>query len=199
MNPDKKIWIVGSSLVHWAELRARKEGGNGCMLTSPKVQWQGQRGMKWNHLLPKVKSMLAVTAPPSMLFVHLGGNDLSSIPLRKLTEIAKYDLTALAGMCPQTVLVWSDVLPRIHYRGAHADNKMEKTRKTFNSSMRAFIKKENGKAIRHPKIQWYFPELFREDGVHLNDKGNDAFLGTFHNSIRCFENDPGRREFPITQ
>jgi len=169
------------------------------MLTSSKVQWQGQRGMKWNHLLPKVKYMLSVTAPPSMLFVHVGGNDLTSIPLRKLTEMAKYDLTALAGMCPQTVLVWSDVLPRIHYRGAQSDQKMEKTRKTFNSSMRAFIKKENGKAIRHPKIQWDFPELFRDDGVHLNDKGNDAFLGTFHNSIRCFENDPGRCEFPITQ
>jgi hypothetical protein len=111
--------------------------------------------------------------------------------------MAKYDLTKLAGMCPQSVLVWSDVLPRIHDRGAHADNKMEKTRKTFNSSMRAFVKKENGKAIRHPKIQWYSPELFRHDGVHLNDKGNDAFLRTFHNSIRCFENDPGRYEFPI--
>ena len=41
--------------------------------------------------------------------------------------------------------------------------KWKKTRKTFNSSMRAFIKKANGKAIRHPEIQWYFSELFRED------------------------------------
>ena len=64
--------------------------------------------------------------------------------------------------------------------------------------MRAFIKKANGKAVRHPEIQWYFSELFRQDGVHLNDRGNDAFLGTFHNSICCFENDPGVCEFPIT-
>jgi hypothetical protein len=167
------------------------------MLTSQKVSWHGQRGMRWSQLLPKMKSMLSAAAPPSMLFVHLGGNDLSSIPLRKLTELAQYDLTALAAFCPHTVLIWSDVLPRIHYRGAHADNKMEKTRKTFNSSMRVFIKKANGKAVRNPEIQWYFAHLFRPDGVHLNDLGNDVLLGVFHNSIRCFENNPGVCKFPI--
>ena len=43
--------------------------------------------------------------------------------MKKLTELAQYDLTALAALCPHTVLVWADVLPRMHYRGAHADNK----------------------------------------------------------------------------
>jgi hypothetical protein len=103
----------------------------------------------------------------------------------------------LAALYPHTVLIWSDVLPTIQYRGANADNKIEKTRKTFNSSMRAFTRKCNGKTIRHPEIQWYFSHLFRPDGVQLNDVGNDVLLGVFHNSIRCFKNNPGVCEFPI--
>ena len=97
-----------------------------------------------------MKSVLAVTAPPSMLFVHLGGNVLSSIPLRKLTELAQHDLTPLAAFCPHTVLIWSDVLLRIHYRGDLADNKMEKLEKII-LSRRVLIKKANGKAVRHPQ------------------------------------------------
>jgi hypothetical protein len=61
----------------------------------------------------------------------------------------------------QTVLIWSDVLPRIRYRGAYENNKMEKTRKTFNSAMHAYIRRIGGKAIRHQEIKWkiYFDRM----------------------------------------
>ena len=124
--------------------------------------------------------------PPEMLFVHLGGNDFVTTPLRKLTEQAQCDMKVLAELCPQTVLIWSDVLPRIRYRGAYRNNKMKKTCKTFNSAMRAYIRRIGGKAVRHQEIKWNLPHLFRPDGVHLNDMGNDVLIGVFHNSIRCF-------------
>ena len=79
--------------------------------------------------------------PPEMLFIHLGGNDFVTTPMRKLTEQAQCDMKALAELCPHTAIIWSDVLPRIKYRGANANNKMEKICKTFNSSMRAYVRK----------------------------------------------------------
>ena len=57
--------------------------------------------------------------------------------------------------------------------------------------MRAYIRKLGGKAIRHQEIKWNLPHLFRPDGVHLNDMGNDVLIGVFRNSIRCFEKKPG--------
>jgi hypothetical protein len=104
-----------------------------------------------------------------MLLIHLGGNELVTTHLGKLTKQAQGDIRALAMLCPETVLLWSDVLPRIRYRGPTAHNKVEKTCKTFNSSMRAYVRKMGGKSVRHPQIQ----------------------------CIRCFEENLGVLEFSI--
>ena len=42
--------------------------------------------------------------------------------------------------------------------------------------MRAHNRKFGGKSIRHHRINWNMPHLFRNDGVHLNDLGNDIPL-----------------------
>ena len=195
--PTSKIWLIGSSLVHWAEARARKSRAEWSLLTHTRVTWYGQRGMKWDQLLPKIKAILQYTPAPDMICIHLGGNDLASTPLRKLTCQAKSDMNALAKLCPHTTLVWSDILARISYRNASNDNKMEKTRKTLNSALRAHTRKLGGKSIRHPGINWDLPHLFRNDGVHLNDRGNDIFLGNLQGSITCFDRCPSECEFPI--
>ena len=96
------------------------------MLTSQKVSWHGQRGMKRNQLLPKMKTLLQTKPAPDMLFIHLGGNDLVTTHLGKLTKQAQGDVRTLAKLCPETILIWSDVLPRIRYRGAVRQNKVEK-------------------------------------------------------------------------
>ena len=195
--PTSKIWLIGSSLVHWAEARAQKSRADWSLLTHPNVKWYGQRGMKWNQLLPKIKAILGHTPAPDVMYIHLGGNDLASTPLRKLTCQAKSDMNALAKLCPLTTLIWSDILARVSYRDASNNNKMEKTRKTLNSALRAHTRKLGGKSIRHPGINWDLPHLFRNDGVHLNDRGNDMFLGNFQGSITCFDRCPRACEFPI--
>ena len=191
VNTMNRVWIVGSSLVHWAECRAHRERSKWTMLTSQKGSWHGQRGMRWNQLLPKIKTLLQMNP------AHLGGNDLVSTHLGKLTKQAQSDVRALATLCPETMLIWSDVLPRIRYRGAFKHNKVEKTRKTSNSSMRAYTRKMGGKSVRHHQIQWNMNQQFRPDGVHLNDLGNDVLIGNFHDSICCFEKNLGVLEFPI--
>ena len=89
--------------------------------------------------------MRSVTSP-EMLFVHLGGNDLVSTPVRKLTEQAQCDMKALAELCPHTALIWSDVLLRIKYRGDNANNKMEKNSQNVQFIHESLWKKTKGKS-----------------------------------------------------
>ena len=139
-------------------------------LTRSNITWHGQRGMKWQQLLPKMQHMLRSAAAPTWICLHLGGNNLASIPLRALTAMALQDFRTLHNMLPNTLLIWSDVLPRVHYRGAQSDAKMEKARKTFNSAIKKHVSAMNG------FIQWNTPLIFRPDGVHLNNRGNDIFI-----------------------
>jgi hypothetical protein len=134
-NMNTTGWMVGSSLVFWAESRAKSNQAVGKELTKSNLAWHGQRGMRWQQLLPKMQTMLLSAAAPTWICLHLGGNDLASIPLRALTAMALQDIRTLHNMVPSSVLIWSDVLPRVHYRGTSSDAKMEKTRKTFNSAM----------------------------------------------------------------
>ena len=170
-------------MVHWAERRALQTQKDGEELRRSSIAWHGQRGMRWHQLLPKVKSLLQSKAPPSWICIHLGGNDLASIPLRALTTMALQDIKTLSKIAPNTMFIWSEILPRVHYRGANSDAKMEKTRKTLNAAIRKSILNLNGQCIKHPGIQWDIPSLFRHDGVHLSDKGNDIFLDNMKSTL----------------
>ena len=167
---------MGSSLVFWAESRAKSNQAVGRELTRSNVTWHGQRGMEWQQLLPKMQHLLRSAPAPTWICLHLGGNDLASIPLRPLTAMAVQDVRTLHKILPNTLIIWSDVLPRMHYRGAQSDAKVEKARKTFNSAIKKHVSAMNGVCIRHPLIQWNTPLIFRPDGVHLNNKGNDIFI-----------------------
>jgi hypothetical protein len=79
-------------------------------------------------------------------------------------------------MFPETCLVWSDVLPRAVYRGARSNAKVEKARKSLNNAMKHYMPQCNGRVIHHHNIQWDAHHLFRRDGVHLNNIGNDVLL-----------------------
>jgi lysophospholipase L1-like esterase len=168
--------MVGSSLVFWAGSKAKSNQAAGKELTKSNITWHGQRRMRWQHFLPKMQNMLQTAATPTWICLHLGGNDLASIPLSALTAMALQDIRTLAIMAPNTVLIWSDVLPILHYMGAISDVKMKKARKTFNSALRKGITALNGQCIKHPSIQWNIPMLYRPNGVHLSNRGNDIFL-----------------------
>ena len=150
----------------------------------------------WHEMEPAAAKNKGPAGKTNVICIHLGGNDLVSTPLRKLTKQAQRDINTLAKLCPQTVLIWSDILARVSYRNAESNSKMEKNRKTLNSAMRAHTRNYGGKSIRHPGINWNMPHLFRNDGVHLNDLGNDILLGNLQEAIRSFERSRNRCEFP---
>ena len=186
MLPGHQTWLIGSSLVHWAQKRADAKEKAFPVLSNRSTYWHGIRGMCWNQLLPEMKALLQKHRPPRVVVVHLGGNDLASTSLVVLIRQMKKDLSLLKQRLPHTQLVWSEVAARAKYRGANDDAKVEKARKTLNASIRQHVVKLGGFCIRHPQIVWHASHLYRTDGVHLSNVGNDMLLQNWCDGLESF-------------
>ena len=53
-----------------------------------------------------------------------------------------------------------------------------------------------GKCIKHPGIQWYNPDIYSGDGVHMNDLGNDILNAGFQDALIQFRLDKDLKEYP---
>ena len=115
------IWIVGTSIVYWAHRRAivRPIGSNLSFdKQAARISWLGRRGMKWNNLIPYIRARVQTICPPQVLVIQLGSNDLTDTGGRQLCAKIEQDIIALSLQFPRTTLVWSELLPRIEWRGA---------------------------------------------------------------------------------
>ena len=176
MFPEKTTWIIGSSMVYWAAVTMNLNRSAYAELATRKTTWFGTRGMRWDQLLPKLRGLLQHQQAPDTMIIHLGGNDLTSTPLKALISTIKDDLTRINLLMPATRLIWSDITARIRYRNARSNAKVDKARKSLNATVRPHILKMRGLTIRHPSITWATVALFRGDGVHLTDSGNAILL-----------------------
>uniref|UniRef100_A0A8W8P187 Tyr recombinase domain-containing protein n=1 Tax=Magallana gigas TaxID=29159 RepID=A0A8W8P187_MAGGI len=78
----------------------------------------GNGGMKSHQLIRKVRTLLKYEEAPSMLVIHCGGNDIGQIlKFVELRATIKRILDKLVVLLPNTILVWSQILPRLHWRG----------------------------------------------------------------------------------
>ncbi|XP_077781463.1 uncharacterized protein LOC144327170 [Podarcis muralis] len=179
----RRVWICGHSIVHWARVRSAS-----CDLTPNlglpswvRVSWFSRRGMRWEELMSLLKERVSVFGPPNILIIQLGENDLANRKSVDLLWNMKKDLDELAALCPGTTLFWSSLLKRMVWRGAHDIMAIEKSRKLLN---RVIARKVNGLVISHDSIRIGDQTLFRDDGVHLSDRGNDIWLDNIVSSIK---------------
>lgn len=105
---------MGSSIPYWAGEYASQHGGRNLGLQAT-VQWRARRGMKWHDLDPFVLHLLKSFPPPDILVIHLGSNDLVSEELNSKILGQEIQCTFLRyhALMPQTILVWSNILPRL--------------------------------------------------------------------------------------
>lgn len=171
-------------MVYWAGIRAYKQKQIFPELVRPATSWHGKRGMRWEELLPKLQQLLKEESPPAKLVIHLGGNDLASTPTHKLERVIKEDLAQIYAWMPTTHIVWSDLTARLSYRYARDHAKVDKTRKALNNKIHVTVCQLGGSFIRHPAINRDAPNLFRPDGVHLRDCGNDILLLNWQTNIK---------------
>ena len=152
--------------------------------------------MGWARLRPKLRPLASREVTPAAIIVHLGSNDLGSMSLKVLTGWAKTEIDWLVSTFPATEIIWSDILARQFYRGAVSQKKMDGCRKTYNSSLRAYIKAKGGRVIRHHGIQWNTHGIFRNDGVCMNDVGNVLINTDFQGALKAFRENTEKVEYP---
>ena len=190
---------MGSSIIFWASQRSKQDTKRWATLSTQEVEWHGERGMGWNKFWPKLDALLQQEPPPQWMCVLLGSNDLGKKPLHELISCAKINLMYVATASPFTKIIWSNILPRIQYRGVHSDEKMEVAKKNYTRKMWAFVKGIGGKCIKHPGIQWNNPKIYRNNGVHMNDLDNDVLNAGFQNALVHFKSQVEETEFPISK
>jgi hypothetical protein len=119
---------------------------------------------------------------PDILLIHCGGNDLGQICLSYINFSLKAWLADLLHLLPGTRIIWSAILPRLHYRNEENHFKLNKGRKRINTStMAKFCISNGGGYIHYPRI--VENQLFFRDLVHLSSFGNSIFMDNIMNGL----------------
>ena len=72
-NAISDIWIIGDSIVHWAQERAKRLNRANLHLDrrNLNMKWYGKSGMRW-HQLPNTIQWIGLHPTPKMIIVHVG-------------------------------------------------------------------------------------------------------------------------------
>lgn len=150
-----------------------------------RVFWQGRSGMRWCQVLSMVKHLLKYEDPPHLLVIHCGGNDLGSQNGVSLKFRIRDDLIKIAGLLPNTLIVWSQILPRLQWRDERDHRAIERARKRLNNYVATFCLQRGWAYLRYPQIK-ETSAFFRDDKVHLSDQGNQVFINNLRSGLSCF-------------
>ncbi|VDI64808.1 Hypothetical predicted protein [Mytilus galloprovincialis] len=195
----KTIWLIGSSIVYWANKEASSRPGGlhlGLQNTGAHMIWIGQRGMKWGDLNRVFEQRLLNRPLPSFLVIQLGSNDLGILTSEKLFSDIECDLLRLHALYPALKIKWSDILMRRYWHNANCGQAIEKARKRVNLRVKNLVLSIGGCAIRHSNIRAKESNLFRYDGTHLSKIGNDIYLNNLQGALEKFMTSGGPAVFP---
>ncbi|XP_077148455.1 uncharacterized protein LOC143809219 [Ranitomeya variabilis] len=178
------VWIVGHSYIYWAARRAEAcPGGRSLGLHDVDVIWRGLRGMMWSQVLPEIVHISRMASSPTIVLIHAGGNDLASFSLVELLTLIRSDMDKFPMFFPLMRLVWSEIIPRLVWRGARELNAMERSRRTLNQRISRFVRFKNGVVVRHHRLEGDNSGFLLPDGVHLNEAGLDIFLNGIREGV----------------
>lgn len=144
--------------------------------------------MHWDQLLPALQLQMITRGHPRMIILHLGGNDIDTIPQFSLMDSIKKALIYIHSVFYATQIVWCDILPRLKWRNNKSDDSKTLNLKAqrVNRAARQYMTELPRGSVIKPHILWYMNELFSKDGVHLSDFGNLTYVQTFRNLIHKF-------------
>lgn len=183
--------MIGSSIVYWAYRTARGRHGGpnlGLQYKGFNLHWLGSRGLKWEGLIPMIEKSLLTQPLPQILIIQLGSNDLGIVKGKELIELIRCDILRLRTLYPDLKLIWSEILQRRYWHNANNQVAIETSRKRVNLAIKNIFLNEiqKGCIIRHPNITVKEKSLFRYDGVHLSDVGNNIYLNNIQGALEAF-------------
>ncbi|XP_040211653.1 uncharacterized protein LOC120942791 [Rana temporaria] len=182
----RTVWILGHSFIHWAHKRATHRPYTVNLSLQPesfRVLWKGVRGLQWHQLHFHLSRLLQVWPPPSILVLHLGGNDLGNLRTVDLLSCIKRDLGRFHAISPNTVIIFSEIVPRLAWLSSDMRRVMERMRKRVNRAMEKFMPTIGGLSYRHIDLEGGVPGFYTSDGVHFSEIGLDLFNLGLQSSI----------------
>ena len=128
---------------------------------------------------------------PWMILLQLGGNNIDNTNAWKIVCKAKTNIKYIFRNFPGSLLVWTDILPRLYWR--NTDNTiqslkaMDLKRKKVNRMIKSIVLKHpNGRVIIHGNIDRHTLGFFDHDGVHLSAVGYHMYLFTLSEALSAF-------------
>ncbi|CAC5367845.1 unnamed protein product [Mytilus coruscus] len=132
-----------------------------------------------------IRKLLKYEKPPKYVVLHIAGNDLGETKVGYLRNEIKATLEKVHSYLPNSSIVWSQILPRTHWRYSESHDCMMTSRLRINSAIASFVLQHEGHYIKYPDI---LPNstFLKEYGVHLTDLGNDIFLNNLQGALEMF-------------
>ena len=146
------------------------------------VIWQGKSSAglcEFNELLDGLSG-----PTPSIIIVHLGTNDLLAVNEFSMRQPIALSMDRCLMQFPNTLLIWSDILPRVFYFGARSQLSLERKRRAVNRWARSQGRRRGVGIMHHPQFRWTETVLYRYDAVHLSPLGNRVFVDNICQAIR---------------
>lgn len=127
--------------------------------------------------------MLSQWPSPEALIVLAGGNDLGRIKTWELICEMKRDLSSFKLLFPSTVIIFSEIVPRLIWSELSNLHYIDKIRKRVNRTICNLVISQGGFSYRHVELEGFLPGLYGLDFVHLSEVGLDIFIVGLQNMI----------------
>ncbi|XP_060583688.1 uncharacterized protein LOC132739884 isoform X2 [Ruditapes philippinarum] len=183
LQNEADVWILGDSIPYWAGNYAKNAAKENLGLKDVSIAWWAERGLRWGGFRRLIEMQVLLSFPPSIIFIHLGGNDLVSVNTVQLRLLIEQEIIYLREAFPHTVIIWVDILQRQNWSGAiRGYRPIEMKRKRLNRLARKIVTSSGLSDIIIPDID-AATAFFRDDGVHLNSVGLEFYLDYIKDAI----------------
>lgn len=117
---------------------------------------------------------MQIYSAPNIVILHLGEDAIGRVKTLMLLADFKQELVSIHRLLPGSVLIFSEVLPRIDW-SFPTTNFFDKIRRRFNKSMEKFFPLLDGFSFRHKDLEGFLPGFYLHDGHVLSEVGLDIF------------------------
>ncbi|XP_070595922.1 uncharacterized protein [Erythrolamprus reginae] len=187
----KEIWICGNSVILSSKKRAESQPHGlqlGISTSRANVYWHGIQNMMWTQLMPVLHETYHSRCPPSVIIIHLGEDDLFPENNTSVIISMKNDLGILKRAFPDTVLVWSSLLPIGSWKNDSTPRcAWEAAQIQINNIMVKYCNKIGVHFLSHNSITSDKSHLFLADDNVLTDEGVDIFIADLKKVLRLYQ------------
>jgi hypothetical protein len=187
LNYVTDIWIVGDSIVHWAGEQFHKRKHS--QFSNKQIDWDGKRGLRVEGLHPILQLGFIQGKAPSIIIIHVGGNNIYNTNQNKIIRILKKEIAYLFRNFEKSLILWTFILPRLSYSFGHQINDqrtMNEKRKRINKALLSYVLSfPNGRALNIKSID-ETEGFFHTDKVHLSLVGVEMYIDAISEAITQF-------------